>query len=309
LEDIRRLKYYTERVKVRNATLTILSDNRAREPFGVEHGFAVLLRLEPEEGEDFTVLFDTGRGTLLANAAHAGVDPADIRYLVLSHGHYDHTDSITDVLESAPRVVVCASRTVDIAHYSTRTGEIRDISLSPRSRTALACLPHERKILFDDRVSLDAAGARPVTGTGSPGPVFLAGNIPRLHPLEGPSPVLFADHQGVFPDIVPDEIVLWFNTPHGLVILTGCCHAGFINTCEYVRKLARADTIRAVVGGFHLTGGGQERLESIREYMIDHRIPLLVPSHCTGDAETAWLSAALGPAVVQPGFAGKSCMF
>lgn len=296
-------------MKVLNATLTILSDNRAQAPFCVEHGFSVLLRLEPEEGPAFTVLFDTGRGTLLANAAHAGVDPSDIRFLVLSHGHYDHTDAFTEVLEAAPGVVVCASRTVDIAHYSTSTGEIRDISLSPRSRTALACLPQERKILFDDRVCLDASGARPVMGSGASGPVFLAGNIPRLHPLEGPSPVLFADHQGIFPDIVPDEIVLWFNTPHGLVILTGCCHAGFINTCEYVRKLARAETIRAVIGGFHLIGGGQERLESIRGYMIDNHIPLIVPSHCTGDAESAWLVSALGPGVVQPGYAGKILSF
>lgn len=298
-------------VRVNSATITILADNRAGEPYCVEHGFSAFLHVVPENGAEFSLMFDTGRGTLLANAEYAGVDLREARYLVLSHGHYDHTDAFTDVLELVPDIVVCANRTVDIAHYSLTTGTIRDVSLSAKTRSALACLPQNQKVLFDEHIALSASGATAINraNTASLGAIKLAGNIPRQHPREAPSPLLFADHLGLIPDIVPDEIVLWFSTSSGLVILTSCCHAGFINTCDYVRKVSHMETIRAFIGGFHLNNEDPERLNAIRDYIIANRIPLVVPCHCCGDAEISWFSRELGEDIVQPGGAGRLYQF
>jgi len=87
---------------------------------------------------------------------------------------------------------------------------------------------------------------------------------------------------------------LWTNTTKGLVVLSGCCHAGFINTCEYVRSLTAQQHIHAVIGGFHLAGVIEERLKATVDYINASGIDYIIPLHCTGDNEINWLTEKLG---------------
>ena len=117
--------------------------------------------------------------------------------------------------------------------------------------------------------------------------------------METPSPLLFEDSSCTVPDYVPDEIVLWTATPLGLVILTGCCHAGFINTCEHVRAVSGIEKINAVIGGFHLANVSEDRLRATSDYIRARKIARVIPCHCTGDTEIEWLRDQLGAMVTK----------
>ncbi len=70
----------------------------------------------------------------------------------------------------------------------------------------------------------------------------------------------------------------------GLVIISGCAHAGIINTINYAKKLTGIDKIFAVIGGFHLTGGGiyEEAIEPTIRELKNADQTYLIPCHCTG---------------------------
>lgn len=280
---------------VESLEITILADNAASPPYRAEHGFSAFLDLRGTggsgssggSGENRVVLFDTGMGAIFANAASAGVDLSRVTDVVLSHGHYDHTDALSSVLARSPDVRVHASAGIFRDHYSMKTGVCRKISLSEENRCALAALPEGLFAPFSGNTTI--AGAL----------VGLAEGITLKDPLELPSPLLFADSRCRVPDSIPDELVLWMETDRGLVILTGCCHAGFVNTCECVRALAPDKQILAVIGGFHLAGVPEDRLASTADYILSRDIERVIPCHCTGDAEIDWLAKRLGPCVTK----------
>jgi 7,8-dihydropterin-6-yl-methyl-4-(beta-D-ribofuranosyl)aminobenzene 5'-phosphate synthase len=273
--------------EARNVTITILADNTATPPYRAEHGFSALVETRKPDGSASVILFDTGMGAIFENAALAGVDLARVSDVVLSHGHYDHTDALAKFLEKHPSSRVHASSGIFREHYSLRTGTCRKIALSDGNRVMLSALPRGQFLAFEKMDSIP--GSR----------IHLAGRIPRVSPLETPSPLLFEDADCTIPDEVPDEIVLWTELSEGLVILTGCCHAGFINTCEYVRAVSGIGKISAVIGGFHLAKVSEERLAATADYIEKTGIRRVIPCHCTGDAEIEWLMGRLGSAVAK----------
>lgn len=264
-------------------TLTILADNLAEPPCTSEHGFSVLV-----ESDGRRLLYDVGRGSLFANAAACGISLAGITDLVLSHGHYDHTDALPAVLDALPSVRVHASAHIRDEHYSKRTGQCRSIGLSPQSRSVLDSLDSGRLFLYGSGTS-DVFVMDGCCG--------LAFDIPRCAPEEQPSPLLFADMDCSISDEMNDELSVWIDTPAGLVILVGCCHAGLENTCEHVRILSGGRPLHAVIGGFHLAGTRPARMDATINYLRSQNLDHLVCCHCTGDAETDMLSFALGSAV------------
>lgn len=274
--------------------ITILADNAASPPYRAEHGFSAFIETDADvDSPASAVLFDVGMGALFDNAAGVGVDLSRVGDIVLSHGHYDHTDALSSVLDRCPSARVHASSEAFRDHYSLRTGTCRKISLSDENRARLSSLPDGRFHAFD---TMD---------TISDTRINLVGRIPRVHPLETPSPLLFEDSGCTVPDDVIDEIALWTETDEGLVILTGCCHAGFINTCEHVRSVSGINAIHAVIGGFHLAKVGEERLLATAEYVARRGIRRVIPCHCTGDDEMEWLRARLGGDVVTKGECGQ----
>lgn len=285
-------------MKAPRFSVTILADNELPETqpkakLAAEHGFSAWIESAPGEPV-FRVLFDVGRGALFANADALGICLSEVSDIVLSHGHYDHTDSLPGLLSLNPAVRIHASADIFREHWSAKTGTLRPIGLSAENRALLA----------------GPSFFRPFRGEGFiPRTVFrLTEGIPRNHPLEKPSPLLFADPKGTVPDPIGEELALWAETEQGLVILTGCCHAGLINTCERIRAVSGEKRIRAVIGGFHLAGVGEKRLEAVARYLRETGVSLVVPCHCTGAAETEWLSARLGT-TVQKGYCGMKLEF
>ena len=268
------------------AVLTVLVDNQAGFGCVSEHGFALWI-----DTGDKHILLDTGQGSALAGNVRAlGVDLGRTDALVLSHGHYDHTGAVPLVLGAASQARVYCHRGVTEPRYSIRDGQVRDIRMPLASLRALDSLPANR---------LHWTGGPESLGKG----VGLSGVIPRCTDFEDAGGPFFFDTHGHRPDPIEDDQALWIATDQGLVVCTGCCHAGLVNTLTHLREITGEERIRAVIGGLHLGAASEERLEKTAIALRDIKPGLLVACHCTGEAATAWLADHLD-CEVHTGYAG-----
>jgi len=241
-----------------------------------EHGFSLLL-----EAGDETVLFDAGQGlAILHNAQALKVDWGKIRKVALSHGHYDHTGGLPQVLSQTRAKVFLHPQTTIARFKRTKEGEVKEIGPPWR--------PQE----------LTEAGASLYYQVGpveiGPG-MRLTGPIPRRHPLEVPTEeFLIKQGEAFFPDPFRDDQALVVEREEGLTVILGCAHAGLINTLDYARELTGQDRIETVIGGTHLLGASSERLSWTVEALGKMNIGQLAVSHCTGFAAAAELYQAFG---------------
>lgn len=117
--------------------ITILVDDRAGTGLSSEHGLAMAI-----EAEGQSILFDTGQGSALApNAALLGFDLDTPDILVISHGHYDHTDGIPEFLRSGREIRVYGHPDIVQPRFSIRDGRPKVVSMAPESRIELERLP------------------------------------------------------------------------------------------------------------------------------------------------------------------------
>jgi len=261
-----------------NLRITILCENTAASSGLIgEHGFSALIERDKEK-----VLFDTGQGLgLVHNADVLGVDLRDITEVVLSHGHYDHTGGLKDLLLRTGGARITAHPHIFQPKYARRNGTMRYIGI-PFSQEALAGWGGEL------RFSEDAVEIAPgITTTGV---------VPRLTPFEGrDKDLLVKTEKGYHEDELLDDLSLIVKTPHGAVVLLGCAHAGLINILTHVKALTGRDSFHWVLGGTHLGAFGPQRIDEVIRELRSFSIDNLGVSHCTGLFAGARLAQELGP--------------
>ncbi len=183
-----------------------------------EHGRALLLDLRGEKW-----LFDTGQTDLVAeNARRRGIDLRDLRGIILSHGHYDHTGGLEAVLRETGEMPVYAHPGIFRERF--RTGN--------NGRTTPIGIPFFRH-------RLEASGARfNLAESGreiSPG-LYLSGEIPRMTSFERGDPLLVVrEGDRYVPDPFFDDQFILVDDDAGVIMITGCCHAGLINSLKEVQ--------------------------------------------------------------------------
>jgi 7,8-dihydropterin-6-yl-methyl-4-(beta-D-ribofuranosyl)aminobenzene 5'-phosphate synthase len=282
-----------ERIPVVEAPL--VESDRALDFPVAEHGLSLLVSVTRGE-RCRTVLLDTGCTVegLIHNLHVLGVDPGEIEKIVLSHGHFDHTMGLNGLakrLRPLPPVVVHPEVWV-------------------RRRVVIPGQdPFELPTTSKDK--LCAAGF-PVIEDRDPsslldGCLLVTGEIERTTEFEQGFVLHQACRDGEWqpdPLIRDDQALVAHVRDKGLVVITGCSHAGVINTVRYARKLTGVDRVYAVIGGFHL---GSPLFEPIIEPTVkalgEFRPQVIVPTHCTGWRATHALAAAFPEAFV-PGSVG-----
>jgi len=270
-----------EQAVIRRLRFTILAEDTAGEPgLRAEHGLCLLI-----EADGHRILFDTGQGkALLANARRLGADLRAVDAVVLSHGHYDHTGGLAQILDRASRpTVYLHPAAVEKKYARTEAPPHRSIGIPDLSA---------RKI--EER-----AGG--VVWTRKPAEVFpgihVTGEIPRHAEFESRSDPFFLDAGCRRPDPLIDDQALYVETIEGLVVVLGCAHAGVVNTLEYVSYLTGRSEIHAVLGGMHLLHAPADRLDKTLRALERFNLRAVAPCHCTGLAAVAGFRSALGSRV------------
>lgn len=271
--------------------ITILVDNRAGEGLAAEHGFSLWI-----ETPDRRILLDTGQGGVLKdNARKLGVDLAKTDVLVLSHGHYDHTGGLAQVLTQGRDISVYCHSGAVVPRYSMKNGIAKPIQMPPESMAAIELLPSKQLHWV----------RRPVLLCETIG---VTGHIPRETSFEDPGGPFYLDPEGKHADSIDDDLALWVCTDEGVIVCVGCAHAGLVNTLRHIRALNPGRRLRAVIGGFHLVNAGRDRLEQTVAALRLFELDRVVPCHCTGQSAVALLRDGLGERVI-PGAAGMSYQF
>jgi 7,8-dihydropterin-6-yl-methyl-4-(beta-D-ribofuranosyl)aminobenzene 5'-phosphate synthase len=270
-----------DRPRVRTLRILILSTMLADQGVG-EWGFAALVEVDGQR-----ILFDTGArpDTVLANARELKVDLSGVTDVILSHNHDDHTGGLLTLRRELAKT---NPQSLMRAHVG------KGIFWSRPSETAGG----ERNGLLGVKADYEAAGGAFLENEGPqsirPG-VWLTGPIPRIHPERNWSGRgMVKTGQGLVEDTIPEDQSLVFDTDDGLVLLSGCGHAGVVNTLEYARTIVRPAPVLAAIGGFHLFRATDEQLDWTAEKLRGFGLRNLMGAHCTGIEAVYGLRQRLG---------------
>ena len=262
--------------------LIVLCENSAGPAYGIlgEHGFSVLV-----ERDGRSLLFDTGQGrTIIHNAGCLKKDLSRIDKIVLSHGHYDHTGGLKQVLQKAGPVDVCAHPAV----FSQRFAAIQKEGVATyRSAGMLAA-----------RSELEDLGARFVFNTvftEIERGVYLTGEVPRTNCFETDDTRLVVIRAGRYvQDSVVDDQSLVLESAQGLVVILGCAHSGVINILNHIAAHFPGQSVHTLIGGTHIGFLGDDQVEKTIEALKEFSLQKIGVSHCTGLAPGMRLMQAFG---------------
>ncbi len=251
---------------------TILMDNTALfdSPLVAEHGLSLFI-----EADSRRILFDTGAsGAFIQNARRLGIDLLDLDYIVLSHGHSDHTGGLYHLLRlflgAIEEGTVCRlPRLIAHPHCFYR-----------RSKRPV---PEAGPLLTAD----DVQRVLPVDLAEAPlrlsPDLFFLGEVPRTVPFETFDP---GKRRIVMPDgtehadYLLDDTALAYRSRDGLVVITGCAHSGICSIVEHARRVCGEDHIADIIGGLHLRER-DSRLEGTCDYLRGLGLTGLHACHCT----------------------------
>jgi 7,8-dihydropterin-6-yl-methyl-4-(beta-D-ribofuranosyl)aminobenzene 5'-phosphate synthase len=220
-------------------------------------------------------LFDTGwtPRNVLENAEMLGIDLSRAEDVVISHHHYDHVGGIETLRSELSKQNPNAISRVHVAEgmFASRP--------EPDGR--------EDNLMIGIRQRMEADGVEFIVydepSEIAPG-VWLSGPIPRVHD-ERNFPVgpewMIRQRDAVLPDTVPESQVMVIQTKNGPVVITGCAHAGLINSLEYAGKFSNK-TPQAALGGFHLYGASDEVMSWTANHIKEMHLEHLLSAHCTG---------------------------
>jgi len=255
-----------ELVKTR---ITILSENLVGKRVGSgEHGFSAFI-----ESDRGNYLFDTGSGqSVVANSLVFGKDLRSVKKIILSHGHFDHSGGLPEVLKVKGKVDVHAHPNV----FSDRMAVHKD---DGRETKRFVGIPYKRGYLE----SLGAHFVLNVAFTEVEKGMFLTGEVPRKTSFEKPDPRLFTEIDGkTVQDTFPDDQSLILDTGNGLILILGCAHSGMINIIHHVMDQTGKENFCAILGGTHLDFLTPEQLEGSITFLKKMKIEKIGVSHCTG---------------------------
>lgn len=196
----------------------------------------------------------------------------DVEDVVLSHSHSDHTAGLVTLRREAGKANPSAlSRTcVATGTFATRLDGNRPVAQ-----------------ILTVKKEYEAAGGRFIE-SGSPRQLFpgvwLTGPVPRKYPERNWSVrrvIVLPDGKTV-EDTIPEDQALVIGTGKGLVVITGCGHAGVVNISDYARTVVRRAPLYALIGGLHLYEASEETLDWSAGKLKEFGIQNLIGTHCTG---------------------------
>ena len=252
-----------------------LKDGEIRSSILAEHGYSAIVKTTMGD-KTKTMLFDFGfsENGAAQNAATLGVDMAEVEAVALSHGHSDHTGGMQKL------TAMIGKRDIPFVVHPS-------VFISPRYLK----FGEEFKINFPKltREMVKQAGLS-VVESDKPYPllnntVIFLGEISKQTDFEKGWPIVHCQKDGkeVWDAIEDDTSIVMNLKDKGLVILSGCAHAGIVNTVRYAMAVTGIDKVHVVMGGFHLAGPFFEPIiDRTTEEIKKIHPTFIIPTHCTG---------------------------
>ncbi|HEY7164961.1 MAG TPA: MBL fold metallo-hydrolase [Candidatus Binatia bacterium] len=250
-------------------------DANMRPQLRAEHGVSMLVTTYRGGGKD-AFLFDTGVTIdgVLHNMDVLEVKGNELHAVVLSHGHTDHTRGLMGFIKryGRPKIPI-------VLHPDAY---LKRKNVQPDGHESEHIPPSRKDMEAEDVQIIEEIGPTMLID----GSALVTGQIPRVTDFEKGSPNQVALIDGEWkpdPWIHDDQAIVMNVKNKGLVVLTGCGHAGVINTLKHALAITGVDRIHAVIGGFHLTGPIFEPIIAPTVQALKEFSPsVIVPQHCTG---------------------------
>jgi len=239
-----------------------------------EHGLCLLLKAQSGDRSRL-VLLDAGYSPMATprNLEQLGEDLSEVSALVISHGHEDHVGAAVSLLERLrqPTLVLHPEAFHVPRYWGADDGTLYQVPVLL-----------EREEMTRRGVQIVESRGPTLLGDG----LFLVtGEIPRESSFEHglPGSVKRVDGELVPDPVVDDQAIVVDVRGHGLVVISGCAHAGIVNSVRYARTLTEMRPVYAVLGGFHLSGEPfRAAIEPTIAALRDEAPSRVVPMHCTG---------------------------
>ncbi|MGI9006315.1 MAG: MBL fold metallo-hydrolase [Streptosporangiaceae bacterium] len=269
----------------------LMAGGLAPEALVAEHGFSLLVTVTKGDSRH-RLLFDTGTSPdgMIENMRRLEIDPGSVEAVVCSHGHFDHTTGLSGLI----RAVGPANLPVLIHPHFWRRRRVLIPGREPR------------EIPSTSRAALEGAGFEIIEERQPSflldGSVLITGEVPRVTGYEPgfpPQQAYLGEAWEPDPLVLDDQALIVHVAGRGLVVVTGCGHAGVVNICRYAQRLTGDLPLYAVIGGFHLNG---PLFEPLIPRVLDDLSGLdpqfVVPAHCTGWRAGHAMAARFGPAYI-----------
>lgn len=251
--------------------LTVLIDNNSLvgSYFVAEPGLSLLM-----EDADSRILFDAGYSDgFLTNARRMNTDLLKLDWIVLSHGHFDHTWGLDALIRHRFESIsqkMDVSRPTLLAHplvFDSKT-----VSNEPEIGMMLS---RDKLARHMDILEL----TEPLWLTDK---LVALGQIERIFDFEQADPIgQRLTGSGSCDDTLPDDTALAYVGDDGLVVIAGCAHSGICNTVEQARRVTGKNKVHSIIGGLHLLDASKERLDATAAYLADLNLESLYCCHCT----------------------------
>lgn len=222
-----------------------------------EHGLSLLV-----EAGEHKVLFDTGASDLfMRNARLLGVDLSDVKYVVLSHGHQDHTGGLRHFLAANSLAKVVCKKEIFNPKFKN---EHENGLLHPET------LDKSRFWFIEEETEL------------VPG-IFVFPDIKQVDRNDTHFEHFFTMVNGEkCPDTFEDELAMVLKEDKSVSVLSACSHRGITNIVRAVQLYFPGVPLKLIMGGFHIHNAGEDKFNAISTFLGMKLPKRLGLCHCTG---------------------------
>ena len=236
--------------------ISILTNNRSIDNFEAEHGLSIHI-----QSETYNILFDVGyTDVFLTNANKLGIDLNEVDYIVLSHGHYDHTGGLRFIksLDSLKSIFIHKDA---FKEKYAKEKTVRFNGIPYKESELDLTKKHLVKIQGFSKINDNFYLLSNISHNNKNEKYYVDGKLDDFH----------------------DETILILEENNQLSLFMGCSHFGVVNGVLEVKKHFQNKKIKNLFAGMHLSSKTEKEILEVGEKLFSMGVEKIYPLHCTGD--------------------------